>query len=50
MAAGATLPGALIRGGAWLNGGGTSAGVFAVGGDFSPSFALFVIGFRCAQP
>jgi len=46
-ATGATLPGALIRGGAGNIG--SSAGVFAVRGDFVPSFADPIIGFRCAR-
>jgi len=45
-ATGATLPGALIRGGGW--GDGTDAGVFAVGGG-GPSGASGSVGFRCAR-
>jgi formylglycine-generating enzyme required for sulfatase activity len=46
MATGATLPGALIRGGSW--GLGAAAGVFAVDG-FDPSSAGDSAGFRCAR-
>jgi formylglycine-generating enzyme required for sulfatase activity len=41
------LPGALIRGGNWLNG--TLDGVFAVDASHRPSFADEFIGFRCAR-
>ncbi len=40
-------PGALFRGGDF--GGGTTAGVFAVGGLNTPSHASFLIGFRAAR-
>jgi len=46
-ATGATLPGALYRGGRWSSG--TNAGVFAVAGDGSPSFAGEANGFRCGR-
>jgi formylglycine-generating enzyme required for sulfatase activity len=40
-------PGALFRGGNFYNG--TAAGVFAVRGDFAPSWASNDIGFRAAR-
>jgi hypothetical protein len=40
------LPGALIRGGLWVNG--EAAGVFAVSGA-DPSFSADALGFRCAR-
>jgi formylglycine-generating enzyme required for sulfatase activity len=40
-------PGALIRGGFFLNG--TLDGVFAVSGNFAPSDALDSFGFRAAR-
>jgi len=46
-ATGATLPGALVRGGDWALG--TDAGVFAVRGTAGPSFAIDNVGFRCAR-
>jgi formylglycine-generating enzyme required for sulfatase activity len=46
-AIGVTLPGALFRGGAWNSVSG--AGVFAVRGDFDPSFQISRFGFRCAR-
>lgn len=46
-ATGATLPGALFRGGGWTDGAG--AGVFAVGGNGGPAVAGSDVGFRCAR-
>jgi len=40
-------PGALLRGGDFFNG--TNASVFAVHGNFAPSYASNDIGFRCAR-
>jgi hypothetical protein len=40
-------PGALFRGGSWLNG--SQAGVFAVAAGDPPSFLVPGIGFRCAR-
>jgi formylglycine-generating enzyme required for sulfatase activity len=47
IASGATLPGALFRGGAWNSVSG--AGVFAVRGDFDPLLQVSRFGFRCAR-
>jgi hypothetical protein len=41
------VPGALIRGGYWING--ADAGVFAVNGSIDPSNANGNVGFRCAR-
>jgi formylglycine-generating enzyme required for sulfatase activity len=41
------IPGALVRGGSFLDGQG--AGVFTVRSDFDPSFGDVGIGLRCAR-
>jgi formylglycine-generating enzyme required for sulfatase activity len=41
------IPGALIRGGFWIDG--TAAGVFAVNSFNGPSGSFSIIGFRCAR-
>jgi formylglycine-generating enzyme required for sulfatase activity len=43
----ATLPGALIRGGRWMDG--SFAGVFSVAGTVVPSNTFASVGFRCAR-
>ncbi len=40
-------PGALVRGGTWIEG--VSAGVFAIDGGWNPSEPVPLIGFRCAR-
>ena len=47
IASGATLPGALFRGGAWNSV--SDAGVFAVRGDIDPPNQISRFGFRCAR-
>jgi formylglycine-generating enzyme required for sulfatase activity len=43
----AHIPGALVRGGNWVDG--SIGGVFAVHAEFVPSDTLGFIGFRCAR-